>query len=270
MLCASKPGVVPMSHLRAKSQQTSGQRLYASHHFPAQVSEYPRPSSWDGGRSSNVQKMFQSCLRSAALPSHPIPPPPPLFLSFPSPRELEAISKSELSKQTGMFCRRPTCERRFALPLHLPSKAEHLGQGRFLLTDVHFRSGFPPPPFSLAAVRYRSSRGCGPAKEPSCLGARCGSLPSRAVGRRRCLAFGGEDGGSGIFSRRPSRTSLILSPTRNRTRRTNRVRPECVLTSRCIGDRGRDLCGLCKSHLARNEILLCRADPACRSVSWLT
>lgn len=70
-----------MSHLRAKSQQTSGQRLYTSHHFPAQVSEYPRPSSWDGGRSSNVQKMFQSCLRATALPSHSPSSPASLCLS---------------------------------------------------------------------------------------------------------------------------------------------------------------------------------------------
>lgn len=53
-----------MSHLRAKVQQTSGQTLNTSHHFPAQFQNSLARQAGTGGRSSNVQKLFQSCLRA--------------------------------------------------------------------------------------------------------------------------------------------------------------------------------------------------------------
>lgn len=79
MLCASKPGVVPMSHLRAKFQQTSGQRLHTSHHFPAQFQNILARRAGTATIIPMSKKMFQSCLHRPPYPPPPAPVSPSLL-----------------------------------------------------------------------------------------------------------------------------------------------------------------------------------------------
>ena len=148
-----------MSHLRAKFQQTSGQRLYASHHFPARFQNIlARQTGTAGDHLMSQKKCFNPVCTARPTFLLPRPPLPASRLSH-SSSGARNISESELSKRTGIFCRRSLVSAA-ALPLHLPSKAEHLGQGGLLLTDVHFRS--VSSHFSLACGSQVScSRGCG-------------------------------------------------------------------------------------------------------------
>lgn len=101
-----------MSHLRAKFQQTSGQRLYTSHHFPAQFQNILARQAGTAGDHPNVQKCFNPVCAPPALPFPTLPPVSPaslllspLLASRPAGGQ-KHLKKSELSKQTGIFCRR--------------------------------------------------------------------------------------------------------------------------------------------------------------------
>lgn len=110
-----------MSHLRAKFQQTSGQRLYTSHHFPARFQNILARQAGAPGDHPMSKIMFQSCFRAR-------PALPALSCATQSPSPLPRVRNKTMSERTGIFCRGSLVSAA-ALPLHLPSKAEHLGQG---------------------------------------------------------------------------------------------------------------------------------------------
>lgn len=107
-----------MSHLRKKFQQTSGQRLYTSHHFPARFQNILARQAGAAGDHPMSKIMFQSCFRAR----------PALHCTTQPPSPLSRARNKTMSEPTGIFCRRSLVSAA-ALPLHLPSKAEHLGQG---------------------------------------------------------------------------------------------------------------------------------------------
>lgn len=107
-----------MSHLRAKFQQTSGQRLYTSHHFPAQFQNILARQAGTAGdhpMSKNVSILF-------ARPALPFPPagprlPASLLLSPRlSPAGARNISKERAIKTGWYLLPALSCERR--LPYH--------------------------------------------------------------------------------------------------------------------------------------------------------
>lgn len=132
-----------------------------------------------------------------------------------------------------------------ALPLHLPSKAEHLGQGGFPLTDVHFRSVSSPSRLRQSSIVFP--------------GLRTGTLARDAGGPSRAMRYGAV-----LRSRRrvrdicrkPSRTSLLSFPTE--PHQPGASSGTCVCSWCASATRGRDLCGLCKSHLAHTSIVVPR------------
>lgn len=201
-LVPGNPGVVPMSHLRAKFQQTSGQQLNTSHHFPAAVSEYS-PSPVKLGRAGD-HPMSRKCFNPVCAPAVPcraLPmpcrTPPPLLprsaLARGAQKQImnEAPVANNLVSFAGALLWAP-----HALPLHLPSKAEHLGQGTFLLTDIHLPRSVP----SLACGSQVSpSRGNGGGKGSHRLGIRPREGQAERLGPV-CLALGGGKG-AGIFPR---------------------------------------------------------------------
>lgn len=212
--------------------------------LPGTVSEYPRPSSWDGGDHPNVQKNVSILFAPPALPSFPRPPSPRLSL----PLGARNISKSELWKQTGIFCRRSLVSAA-ALPLHLPSKAEHLGQGGFLLTNVHFRSVSCPSRLRQSSIVFP---GVWTGKLSS-LGTRSGrAKPSHEVRRGTSLSEEVE----GYLSEAITNFSPLFP---NGTAPTGCAqRHMCVLTV-CIGDpRPRPLRAVQVSSCTHEH---CRAAP---------
>lgn len=79
---ASDPGVLPMSHLRAKFQQTSGQRLTTSHHFPAQFQNFLARRAGTAGDHPNVQKCFNPVCVARPCPPSPGSPPASVSVSL--------------------------------------------------------------------------------------------------------------------------------------------------------------------------------------------
>lgn len=69
-----------MSHLRAKFQQNSGQRLYTSHHFPAQFQNILARQAGTAAIIPMSRKNVSILFAPPALPSFPRPPSPRLSL----------------------------------------------------------------------------------------------------------------------------------------------------------------------------------------------
>lgn len=106
-----------------------------------------------------------------------------------------------------------------ALPLHLPSKAEHPGHGRF--SSLMFTSD--PSPLlargSQVALNHVYSGGTGTL---SCLGMKVRKGQAEAT---KCLALGGGGETSGAEPRRSYHElhTIFVSFPQNRIRRTNRM-----------------------------------------------
>ena len=153
-----------MSHLRAKFQQTSGQRLTTNHHFPAQFQNSLARRAGTAGDHPMSKKCFNPvCVARPGLllPVAPPPPSPSLSLAWGVQKQI----LSQLPERTGIFCRSSVVSAA-ALPLHLPSKAEHLGHGRF--SSLMFTSD--PSPLlargSQVALNHLLSPGDGNALVP--------------------------------------------------------------------------------------------------------
>lgn len=201
-------------------------------------------------RSSNVQKKCFNPVCTARPTVFLHRPPPLLFLTL--ARGLETTQRATYQNQTGIFCRR-SLVRAAALPLHLPSKAEHLGQGGFLLTDVHFRSVSCPSRLRQSGIVFP---GVWTGKLSS-LGIRCGrAKPSHKVRRGTSLSEEGE----GYLSEAITNFSPLFA---NGTAPTGCAqRHMCVLTV-CIGDpRPRPLRAVQVSSCTHEH---CRAAPI---LSW--
>lgn len=77
-----------MSHLRAKFQQTSGQRLCTSHHFPAQFQNILILARQAG--TAGDHPMSKKCFNPVCAPPPPYPAPtlslsPPYLFLFSPP-----------------------------------------------------------------------------------------------------------------------------------------------------------------------------------------
>lgn len=229
-----------MSHLRAKFQQTSGQRLHTSHHFPAQFQNILARQAGTAAIIPMSKKMFQSCLHRPPYPPPPAPVSPSLL-----PGGWKQL-KERAIKTDWYLLPALSCERRW--PYHCICQVRLSHSAREDFSSLMFTSG-PSPPLSLAAVRYRVPGGVN-----GDLGTRCGrAKPSHEVRRGTSLSEEGE----GYLSE----AITNFSPLSQRNR-TNRVRPQRHKCAHGVHRRPEaETFAGCASLILHTRALSCRADP---------
>lgn len=227
-----------MSHLRAKFQQTSGQRLHTSHHFLAQFQNILARRAGTATIIPMSKKMFQSCLHRPPYPPPPAPVSPSLL-----PGGWKQL-KERAIKTDWYLLPALSCERRWSY--HCICQVRLSTSARECFSSVMFTSD-PSPPLSLAAVRYRVPGGVN-----GDLGTRCGrAKPSHEVRRGTSLSEEGE----GYLSEAITNFSPL---SQTEPHQPGAPSGTCVRSRCASATRRRDLCGLCKSHLAHTSIVVPR------------
>lgn len=121
---ASKAVLATQESCQCLISEQKSSRLLGRHSTQATTSRHSFriPSPVKLGRAGD-HPMSKNCFNPVCVPALPFSSPP-VSLALVLETNLERASE-----QTGIFCRSSLVSAA-ALPLHLPSKAEHLGQGR--------------------------------------------------------------------------------------------------------------------------------------------